>query len=244
MPHALTERQKEYLIFLREYIRENEMSPRLEEVAGHFGVKSPTAHKTLEALMHKGFLYFGRDSLSGFFIRLIERAGSAETVIEVPIAGKANAMGEVYDFPEKYGHFATLLFGANPDKVFALAVTEDIPQASMLAGDLLICDYEKYAQPGDVCIVPIGERYFLAQIVSKTLDRDLTALEVSNPYPIPENLERKELEKKLNWHPLAYDEDTHPAFVEILDEQEWAVYQLPTDFVVATVLRLSRALAF
>ena len=45
-------------------------------------------------------------------------------------------------------------------------------------------------------------------IVSKTLNRDLTSLEVSNPYPIPEELERKELEKKLNWQPLAYDEDT------------------------------------
>jgi len=50
MPHALTDRQREYLEFIREYIRKNESSPRLEEIAEHFHVTSPTAHKTLKAL--------------------------------------------------------------------------------------------------------------------------------------------------------------------------------------------------
>ncbi len=74
MPHALTDRQRDYLNFIKSYIAQNELSPRLEEVAGHFDVKPPTAHKTLEALQRKGFLIFDRTSTSGFFIRLIERA--------------------------------------------------------------------------------------------------------------------------------------------------------------------------
>ncbi len=45
MPHSLTDRQREYLEFIREFIKENESSPRLEEIAKHFGVSSPTAHK-------------------------------------------------------------------------------------------------------------------------------------------------------------------------------------------------------
>ena len=60
MPHALTKRQKEYLEFIRNYIRENESSPRLEEIAEHFGVKAPTAHKILQSLQSKGYLYFVR----------------------------------------------------------------------------------------------------------------------------------------------------------------------------------------
>src|SRR5687768_764236 len=127
MPHALTDRQLEYLKFLREYIKKNESSPRLEEIANHFGVKPPTAHKILEALHNKGYIYFARDSVSGFFIRLIERAGSAETVIEVVIAGKVNRYGELINFPENHGHFASVLSGANPEDVFALAVTDNIP---------------------------------------------------------------------------------------------------------------------
>ena len=70
MPHALTARQREYLEFLRQYIRENESSPGLNELADHFDVTSPTAHKTLETLQSKGCSYFGRSKTSGFFIRL------------------------------------------------------------------------------------------------------------------------------------------------------------------------------
>ena len=93
MPHALTSRQREYLEFLREYIKENESSPRLEEIADHFGVKSPTAHKTLKALMNRGYIIFGRTKKTGFFVRLIERAGTAEMVYEVPVVGNIDGFG-------------------------------------------------------------------------------------------------------------------------------------------------------
>lgn len=247
MPHALTARQREYLEFLRQYIKQNESSPRLEEIADHFGVKSPTAHKTLETLQSKGYLYFGRDSVSGFFIRLIERAGSTETVIEIPVAGKVNKYGEAYDFPQELGHFPTLLVGAEPEKVFALAVMDDIPQASILAQDLLICDYGKRPQPGDVGIIPFGRkanRYILCQMYSLTFDRDTPQLVMANPYPITENLLDKDLEQKLNWTPLAYDEETEDYFLELAQEEEVPAGPIPPELVVATVLRLSRALAF
>jgi SOS-response transcriptional repressor LexA len=158
MPHALTERQKECLEYSREIITENESSPRLEEIAAHLGVTLSTAHNLLEALQKKGYLYFARSKSSGFFIWLIERAGSSETVIEVPIAGKVDQYGEVYDFPKMMGHFATLLMGAKPGEVFALVVTEEIPQANMLARDFIFFDMDKKPQPRDICIAPIGER--------------------------------------------------------------------------------------
>src|SRR5271157_5682295 len=142
LPHSLTSTQREYLEFLRDFIRKNESSPRLEEIAEHFSVKAPTAHKILEALQSKGYLYFGRDPVSGFFIRLIERAGSTEVVMEVPIAGRVGAYGKVYDFPQNLGHFASVFIGATPGNVAALAVTENIPQANMLSGDLIIFDLE------------------------------------------------------------------------------------------------------
>ena len=196
MPQALTERQREYLEFLRQYIQENESSPRLEEIAAHFRVKSPTAHKALEALQSKGYLYFGRSKTSGFFIRLIERSGSAERVIEIPIAGKVNEYGEVYDFPQMFGHFPTLLVGAEPGEVFALVVMESIPQASLLPQDLLICDYGKRPQPGDICIIPFGlkaSRWFLCQMYSLTFDKDTPQLVMANPYPIPERVPQMEV---------------------------------------------------
>lgn len=248
MPHALTDRQREYLEFIREYVKYNESSPRLEEVAQHFGVKSPTAHKILKGLMAGGYLYFGRSSTSGFFIRLIERAGSAETVIEVPIAGKVDRYGELFEFPQNLGHFATLLVGATPGQVFALAVWDDIPEASILAGDFLICDYGKRPQPGDIAILPFdpqGKRMFLCDIFSLTLDKDMPNLEVSNTYPMPENMIDPELGKKFNWAPLAFDNDsTKTHFQDLAQELGMPQLAASPDIVVATVLRLSRNLAF
>jgi SOS-response transcriptional repressor LexA len=244
LPHSLTSRQREYLEFIRQYIRENESSPRLEEISGHFLVKAPTAHKILETLQSKGYLYFGRDPNSGFFIRLIERAGSTEIVMEVPIAGRVGKYGEVYDFPKELGHFASVLIGAAPDSVSALMVTEDIPQANILAGDLIIFDMEKKPQPGDVCIGPIGERFFLLKIASKTLDKEVTSFVTSQWYPIPEDLTDPGLGQLLNWYPLAYDDNTHDWFTKLAEEQKWSIGPIKAAFIIATALRLTRNLAF
>jgi SOS-response transcriptional repressor LexA len=244
LPHSLTSRQREYLEFIREYIKENESSPRLEEISNHFQVKSPTAHKILEALQSKGYLYFGRDPNSGFFIRLIERAGSAEVVIEVPIAGRVGANGEVYAFPQNLGHFASVFIGAAPGNVMALAVAKDIPQANIRSGDLIIFDLKKKPQPGDICIGPIGKRFFLLKVDSKTLDEEVTSFVTSQWYPIPEDLSDPDRAQLLNWYPLAYDEKTHDWFTRIAEEQNWPIAPIKPEFILATAIRLTRALAF
>jgi SOS-response transcriptional repressor LexA len=240
----LTSTQREYLEFLRDFIRKNESSPRLDEIAEHFAVKAPTAHKILEALQSKGYLYFGRDPASGFFIRLIERAGSAEVVMEVPIAGRVGEYGEVYDFPKELGHFASVFVGAAPDAVFTLAVTKDIPEVSILAGDLIILDLNKKPQPGDICIGPIGQKLFLIKIDSNTYDSETFSLETAQSYPIPENLAKPELKQMLNWYPVAYNDETQVWFAKIAEQQNWGIVPLPVDLIVAAALRLSRALAF
>ena len=181
--------------------------------------------------------------MSGFFIRLIERAGSAETMVEIPLAGKIDGYGELYDFPQELGHFASVLVGSKPDEVFALVVMEDIPQASMLAMDFIIFDIGKKTQPGDICIAPIGERLFIIRVASTSFE-DTPSLLAAQQYPIPEKLSRPDSDLVLNWYPLAYTEDNHDYFIKISEEQRWPIQALKPDFVVATALRLIRALAF
>ena len=60
MASALTGRQQAYLDYIRAYIETHESAPGVKEIAGHFGVSSPSAHKALEALQKAGYLYFGR----------------------------------------------------------------------------------------------------------------------------------------------------------------------------------------
>ncbi len=101
MPQELTDRQQEYLDFIRDYIQENESAPRLDEIARHFGVASPTAHKALETLQDKGYLYFGRDSHTGFYIRLIEFEDTSSGVTEIHFLGDVDQFGIVRNFPQK-----------------------------------------------------------------------------------------------------------------------------------------------
>lgn len=243
MPYSLTIRQKEYLGFIRQYISENESSPSLEEIADHFNVRAPTAHKTLKALQNKGYLYFHRSKLAGFFIRLLERAGSSELVTEIGIVGKFNKFGEILEFPTLLGHFPSLLAGAKPDQVFSLIATEDIPQAGILMGDLLIFDYGKKPQPNDICVLLIGKRCYLIRIVSKTYDRDLETPEMDQDYPIPDGLV-EDRGQRLNWYPLAYNEETHEYFMKVAEEEKFYIRAIPADLVAGIALRLSRQLSF
>jgi len=53
----LTKRRKEILDYIKKYIKENDYSPSLEEIAEHFGLKSrSTIHEHVEALRSGGFL--------------------------------------------------------------------------------------------------------------------------------------------------------------------------------------------
>ena len=244
MPHALTDRQREYLEFLGWYIGQNESPPSLTEIADNFGVTLPVAHKTLQALMDKGFLYFERSSVAGFYVRLIERAGAAENVMEVPIAGRVNKYGEVIDFPEHFSNFPAIFSGAKPDEVFALVVMGQIPQANMRTNDFIVFDMKKKPQPGDICIGPIGERFFLIRVASKTYDKDTPSLLMAQDYPIPEALTNPEYGQELHWYPLALNEETEEYLVEATENEWWPYHPLPPDWVAGTALRLIRALHF
>lgn len=246
MPHALTERQNEYLQFLRNYIQANESTPRLEEVADHFGVKPSTANKTLDKLQKKGYLIFRRDSVAGYFIRLAERGGGIEKIIEIMIVGKIDRYGEVLDFPDMFGHLPIMLMGVDEFEVFAQEAIHDIPNEDILAGDHLICDYGIRPQPGDLSIIPFGlkaRRWFLCRMESLTLHRNTPWLEVSNPYPMPSDLINEEYGQKYNWVPIAYDENTKDYYFKVAEEESVPMGPIPPGLVMATVLRMSRTLS-
>ena len=244
MPYSLTPRQREYLEFIQAYIKENESSPRLEDLTKHFHVKAPTAHKMLEALESKGYLYFRRDAKVGFFIRLIERAGTSEIITEVPIAGKVDRYGEVIDFPGSIGTFATVFQGVKPGDVFALKAINNIPEASILTGDLIIFDLGKKPQAGDTCIGPIGHKLFLLELHSKTHDMEMVTFETHESYPIPDNLIDPEREQRFNWYPLAYTEENDGWFTKVAEEQNFSIGPLRPDLIVAPAIRLIRTMAF
>lgn len=244
MPHALSDRQREYLEFVIGHIAQYELSPRLDEIAEHFAVKPPTAHKTLQALQRKGYLFTDRTSSSGYFVRLVERGGAQEVVMQVPVAGKINQLGEVYDFPKMWGDFPAILAGVQQDEVFSLVLTADIPQVDMEQNDFVIFDKGKQPQPGDISICIVGERYFLFRITRLTFDGRHLSYEAAQDYPLPEGLVDVERQQRRHYEPLAYTQENESVFMEIMGEEGQPYFPLTEDFIVGTALRLIRALSY
>jgi SOS-response transcriptional repressor LexA len=221
MPQDLTDRQQEYFDFIRDYIQENESAPRLDEIAGHFGVSSPTAHKALDTLQDKGYLYFGRDSYTGFYIRLFEFEDTFSGVTEIHFLGDVDPFGIVRNFPQKTVHSATPTLRSKPEDLFALHVAGNLPAFNMVPHDVLIMDQGKAPQVGDICLTLIDKHHVLVQIT----DED-------------------EQTGRLSWITLDEDDDNNPVIIAIQGSQESFLQSLPRDFIIATALRLTRYLAY
>jgi hypothetical protein len=132
-------------------------------------------------------------------------------------------------------------------KVFALEAGEDIPQANIVAGDYLICDYGLRPQAGDIAIMPWGKnsgRWFLCRMYSLTYDKDTPGFEMANPYPVPTDLVDVELGQKLNWAPLSHDKETEEYLLRIAEDDNVPMSAIPPKLVMATVLRLTRNFPF
>ena len=220
MSQDLTDRQQEYFDFIRDYIQENESAPRLDEIARHFSVASPTAHKALETLQDKGYLYFGRDNYTGFYIRIIDFKNTASGVAEIHFLGDADQFGIVHNFPQKTVHAATPTLRSKPEDLFALHVAGELPAFNLLPHDVLIMDRGKPSQVGDVCLTLIGKYHVLIQIIDEDQQTG-----------------------RLSWITLDEDDDNNPVVIAVQESQDSLLQWLPRDFIIATALRLTRYLA-
>ena len=258
MPHALSDRQKEYLLFIEKYIVKNQDSPSLQEIANSFQVKPSTAHKTLDALQKKGFIYSTRHPASGFYVRLIEHGGMAEQIIAVPIVGDINEYGELVNLPD----VSTIDKLDSDENDFALVFPDIIPivvhrnkfapiigfranhkihAAGIDKGDIVIVELNKIPENGFIAIVPMGikAKLVLCWSFGKTFDYRTSSWVMREPYPIPEKLVDQNLGQELICIPVGFDE--YPNYYEgYFEESGFPLISLPKENVFATVIEIIR----
>lgn len=238
MPNSLTERQREYLGFIHEYIKENESSPRLEEIAQHFYVTNPTASRTLKTLEEKGHLYFNRDKVSGFYIRTPEFFTSDGELKEVPVLGLVDKYGEIHKFQEYHQHFPFMLPDSD-QKVFALTSFQHIQSANILARDRMIFTAGGEAEPGDICIYPLGERLFLVKMYETVFSDDVPFIDMA----IQWQEKCKEYPNHLFWWPLAFSDENDDYFADVAREQQIHWGPIDRNITIGKAVRLVRRLA-
>src|SRR3989344_1203460 len=82
MSNNLTPKQKKILEYIKIYLKKNEYSPSLEEIAKHFKLAKSTVHQHVETLIEKGYL-----NKSDYKARSLEVSYGKSDLIEIPLLG-------------------------------------------------------------------------------------------------------------------------------------------------------------
>ncbi len=185
----LTEKQKAFIEFIREFGRREKMAPTVYELAEKFGIKTSTVFAHLKALKKKGYLNRSSKARSISLVKKRQRVvGNASAVelhlLEIPLLGKISA-GLPLDAPElREGTVAidsSFVGGRDTDKskLFALKINgESMRDLGIYDGDIIFVKQTPDIRTGDVVVALVdGE----TTVKSYYLWNDGVELRPANP---------------------------------------------------------------
>jgi len=154
----LTERQKEVLSFIANYLKGHSYPPTIREIADYYSISVKGAHDHITALKKKGYIR-QMDKRP----RTMELTGTIfeddSALVEIPILGSV-AAGVPLLAEENFDGNIVLhrsMLRKNK-KYFALKVKGDsMSGAGILEGDTAIIEKQNYARNGEIAVAVIDE---------------------------------------------------------------------------------------
>lgn len=156
MKNQLTDRQKEILTFIEQFLSENGYPPTLREIGKFFGISSTFGVKRhLEALEKKGHLEV--ESNSSRAITLLKSnlaVREQNTFAKVPIVGRVAAGSPILAIENIEGEvIVDPTFIKKADETFALRIKGDsMINAGIMEGDVVIVSPGKEVTNGDIVV--------------------------------------------------------------------------------------------
>lgn len=158
MLSPLTQRQKEILEYINLYISIHKISPSLEEIKDHFGLKAiSTIHEHIEKLKKKGYLKKEMNQARGIVTNNIED----KDLIEIDILGEiaAGEPIEAIENPEPIVISKEIL-GRKSGDFYCLRVKGDsMIEDGIHSGDLVIIKSQKSANNGDTIVAIVDDNH-------------------------------------------------------------------------------------
>jgi len=184
-----TERQKEVLGFIAEYISSHAYPPTIREVADFFSISVKGANDHLAALKKKGLLKQG-DKKSRTIKLVKDEEG--ENIADIPILGTVAAGRPIMALENMDGSIKMhRSFLKNAGKYFALRVKGDSMEgAGIVDGDIAVIEQQNVVRNGEIAVVMLDEAVTL-----KTFFRENTRIRLQ-----PENT---------NYSPIYCSRDVH-----------------------------------
>lgn len=156
MKIVLTERQKEILNFIQEYVDFNGFPPTYREIGQKFQIVSTFGVKRhIDALVKKGYLN-SSNNLSRTLSLIINNdpVKKEETIIEIPVVGRVAAGQPILAEENIEGNIVIdKNFLGSRTECFGLKVRGDsMINAGIMEGDLVIIQPQKDASNGDIIV--------------------------------------------------------------------------------------------
>jgi repressor LexA len=158
----LTERQKEVLTFITDYISNHSYPPTMREIGEHFGISVKGAYDHVEALRKKSYLRIGDKRSRTIEVIKYEKGMKRRapgSIMEIPLLGTV-AAGKPILAEENYEgtvsvHQSMLKKNA---KYFAFRVRGDsMINAGILEGDIAIIEKRETADNQDIVVAVVNE---------------------------------------------------------------------------------------
>ncbi|MFZ6031971.1 MAG: transcriptional repressor LexA [Melioribacter sp.] len=151
----ITNRQKEILDFIQDYVDFNGYPPTYREIGKHFNIASTFGVKRhIDALIKKGYLS-NESGASRTLSLIVDNAREkSNSIIDIPIVGRVAAGAPILAEENIEGNLSLdkNLVG-NRTECFGLKVRGDsMINAGILEGDLVIIQPQREAQNGDIIV--------------------------------------------------------------------------------------------
>lgn len=158
MRKKLTNRQKQVLDFITDYVRDAGYPPTVRDIAGAFKISSKGAYDHLTAIEKKG--YIKRSPTKPRAIELMDFVPGRVpgSVVEIPVVGRV-AAGEPLLATQNIERTISLSSDViKTEEPFALRIKGDsMIGAGILEDDYVIVKQQRAAEQGDIVVALIGD---------------------------------------------------------------------------------------
>ncbi len=151
----LTQKQKDILDFIEEFLLTENMAPTVYEIAEHFQLKTSTVFAHLRALQRKNELTRSAKARSISLTRMRETARSVVRTWLIPLLGRVNAglPSESLEFREAEIPVIPNPGYGDPKHLFALRIQgESMRDIGILDGDIVLVSQQLVPRSGDVVV--------------------------------------------------------------------------------------------
>lgn len=138
MAKLLTDRKKQILIYISDFIAKGGISPSLHDIATHFNIKPPAVQKHLEALAKKGEIEYEKGKVRSIKI-LNEKYKTHTHFLALPYFDKIPSLKEFSEYETQERYFLSTKDLDTTKDYFAVKYTSnDLDNLKILQGDILI----------------------------------------------------------------------------------------------------------